>query len=126
MNIASFQVDREKCIGCGLCEKVCPGGVLHLNAEGKCEIDSIDSFGWNGCWKCEHCLAVCPMGAIRIFGKRPENSLAPVTADLAAPVMDALVRNRHSCRRFLKKDVPKETIDAMVQLLGSAPNGGNK
>ena len=83
MNIAGFQVDREKCIGCGLCEKVCPGGVLHLNAEGKSEIDSIDSFGWNGCWRCEHCLAVCPKGAIRIFGKRPENSLAPVTADLA-------------------------------------------
>ena len=126
MNIADFQADREKCIGCGMCVKACPGGILHLNAERKCEMDEIESFGWNGCWKCEHCLAVCPKGAISIFGKKPEDSLAPVKAETAAPVMDALVMNRHSCRRFLKKDVPAETINTMLQLLGSAPNGGNK
>ncbi len=125
-NIASFYVDKEKCIGCGLCEKVCPGGILHLNAERKCEMEDIDGFGWNGCWKCEHCLAVCPKGAITIFGKKPEDSIPPVKAETAAQVMDALIMNRHSCRRFLKKDVPVETIDAMLQALGNAPNGGNK
>lgn len=126
MNLANFQVDTEKCIGCGLCEKVCPGGILHLSADRKCEMDEIDSFGWNGCWKCEHCLAVCPRGAISIFSKRPEDSIPTVKPETATPVMDALIMNRHSCRRFLKKDVPGETIDAMLQLLGNAPNGGNK
>ena len=125
-NIASFYVDKEKCIGCGLCEKVCPGGILHLNAERKCEMEDIDGFGWNGCWKCEHCLAVCPKGAITIFGKKPEDSIPPVKAEIAEQVMDAIIMNRHSCRRFLKKDVPVETIDAMLQALGNAPNGGNK
>ena len=125
-NIASFYVDKEKCIGCGLCEKVCPGGILHLNAQRKCEMEDIDGFGWNGCWKCEHCLAVCPKGAISIFGKKPEDSIAPVKAETAAQVMDALIMNRHSCRRFLKKDVPVEMIDAMLQALGNTPNGGNK
>ncbi len=125
-NIASFYVDKEKCIGCGLCEKVCPGGILHLNAERKCEMEDIDGFGWNGCWKCEHCLAVCPKGAISIFGKKPEDSIPPVKAEIAEQVMDAIILNRHSCRRFLKKDVPVETIDAMLQALGNAPNGGNK
>lgn len=125
-NIANFQVDKEKCIGCGLCVKVCPGGILHLNEQKKCEMDEIMGFGWNGCWKCEHCLAVCPKGAISIFGKQPESSLPPVKAETAAPVLDALIMNRHSCRRFLKKDVPAETISAMLQMLGNAPNGGNK
>lgn len=125
-NIASFYVDKEKCIGCGLCEKVCPGGILHLNAERKCEMEDIDGFGWNGCWKCEHCLAVCPKGVISIFGKKPEDSIPPVKAETAEQVMEALIMNRHSCRRFLKKDVPVETIDAMLQALGNAPNGGNK
>ena len=125
-NIANFQVDGEKCIGCGLCVKVCPGGVLHLNMQRKCEMDEIDSFGWNGCWKCEHCLAVCPKGAISIFGKQPEDSLPPVKAESAAPVLDALIMNRHSCRRFLKKDVDASVIDGMLQMLGNAPNGGNK
>ena len=126
MNLANFQVDTEKCIGCGLCEKVCPGGILHLNADRKCEMDEIDSFGWNGCWNCEHCLAVCPWGAISIFSKRPEDSIPTVKPETATPVMDALIMNRHSCRRFLKKDVPGETIDAMLQRIGNAPNGGNK
>ena len=126
MNLANFKVDKDKCIGCGLCEKVCPGGILHVNTERKCEMDEIDSFGWNGCWKCEHCLAVCPGGAISIFGKRPEASIPTVKPETAASVMDALVMNRHSCRRFLKKDVPAKTIDAMLQRIGNAPNGGNK
>lgn len=125
-NMANFHVDQEKCIGCGLCEKVCPGGILHLNAERKCEMDEIDGFGWNGCWKCEHCLAVCPRGAISIFGKQPEDSLPPVKAESAAPVLDALIANRHSCRRFLNKDVAPEIISSMLQMLGNAPNGGNK
>ena len=126
MNITNFRVDYDKCIGCGLCEKVCPGGILHLNTEHKCEMDKIDSFGWNGCWKCEHCLAVCPKGAISIFGRQPEDSLPPVKAESAAPVLDALIMNRHSCRRFLKKDVDASVIDGMLQTLGNAPNGGNK
>lgn len=126
MNITNFRLDYDKCIGCGLCEKVCPGGILHLNTEHKCEMDKIDSFGWNGCWKCEHCLAVCPKGAISIFGRQPEDSLPPVKAENAAPVLDALIMNRHSCRRFLKKDVDASVIDGMLQTLGNAPNGSNK
>ncbi len=125
-NIADFHVDQEKCIGCGLCVKVCPGGILRLNEQRKCEMDKIDSFGWNGCWKCEHCLAVCPKGAISIFGKQPEDSLPTANAETAAPALDALIMNRRSCRRFLKKDVAPEIIDGMLQMLGNAPNGGNK
>lgn len=89
-------------------------------------MDEIDQFGWWGCWKCEHCLAVCPKGAISIFGRQPEDSLPPVKAESAAPVLDALIMNRHSCRRFLKKDVDASVIDGMLQTLGNAPNGGNK
>ncbi len=126
MNIADFYVDQNKCIGCGLCVKVCPGGILHLNATRKCEMDEIDQFGWWGCWRCEHCLAVCPRGAISIFGKQPENSLSPVASEQAAPMLEALMANRHSCRRFLKKDVDSALIDRMLRALGNAPNGGNK
>lgn len=72
MNKAWFQVDKDKCTGCGLCARVCPGGVLSLDGEGKIRMADFEGFGWNGCWKCEHCLAVCPAGAVSIFGRRPE------------------------------------------------------
>lgn len=79
MNRARFIVDTERCIGCGKCAKVCPGGTLSLDPAKKPKIADFDEFGWNGCWKCEHCLAVCPNQAITIFGHRPEDSL-PVPA----------------------------------------------
>ena len=72
MNKAWFQVDKDKCTGCGLCARVCPGGVLSLDGEEKIRMADFEGFGWNGCWKCEHCLAVCPAGAVSIFGRRPE------------------------------------------------------
>ena len=100
--------------------------MLYLNDGRKAEIRDFGAFGWDGCWRCEHCLAVCPRGAISIFGKTPEDSLAPVKPETAAPVMDALVTNRHSCRRFQNRNVEPELVRGMLELLANAPNGGNK
>lgn len=126
MNIAGFKVDKDKCIGCGQCIKVCPGAVLYLDDDNKSNITDIDSFGWNGCWKCEHCLSVCPTGAISIFGHSAEDCPPVILSEIAAPVMDALIANRHSCRRYIDKNVDREIIDDMIARLGNAPNGGNK
>lgn len=126
MNKANFVVDTEKCIGCRKCVKVCPGAVLYVNQTKKVEILDFEEFGWNGCWKCEHCLAVCPRGAISIFGHKPENSLPGVDCEIAASMMDSLIANRHSCRRYKNKNVDAAIIDDMLALLADAPNGGNK
>lgn len=126
MNLADFIVDTEKCVGCGKCVKVCPGGILSLNQAKKAEIADFKEFGWNGCWKCEHCLAVCPTGAISIFGHRPENSLPVIDREITAPTMDSLIANRHSCRRYKEKNVDADIINDMLARLAYAPNGGNK
>lgn len=119
-----FKVDEDKCIGCGMCTKVCPGEIINLDEKGKPVMKDFEEYGWNGCWKCEHCLAVCPKGAISIFNHNPEKSLKPIKE--AEKVVDALVANRHTCRRYLDEDVDKQTIDEMLTLLANAPNGGNK
>ena len=119
-------MDKDKCIGCGMCIKVCPGGVLSLDGEHKVQTADFTEFGWNGCWKCEHCLAVCPTGAVSVFGHKPEESLPPVDPDKGSQVMDALIANRHSCRRYKDQNVPENVIQDMISRLANAPNGDNK
>lgn len=124
MNIAQFCVDREKCIGCGNCTKVCPGGILCLDEDRKAKIKPITEFGWNGCWKCEHCLSVCPTGAISVLGHHANDKKTETQKENIA--LDNLIRNRHSCRRYLDKNVDPQVIREMLDTLANAPNGGNK
>jgi len=61
-------VDKEKCVGCGVCVKNCDfGGLFIKNA--KAEIDK------EKCVGCAMCIAVCPQGAIQIpwTGSTSEN-----------------------------------------------------
>jgi ferredoxin len=97
-NKAKFYVDEQKCTGCGRCVNVCSGQVLSM-VDGVPEIKDFDRFGWGGCWKCQHCLAVCPEGAISILGKCPQDSLPRPDATMGEQ-MDRLVANRPSCRRY--------------------------
>ena len=63
-----------------------------MDEEKTVRMAAFSEFGWNGCWKCEHCLAVCPSGAISIFGHKPEDSLIPhAPLGRGEPVQDVLI-----------------------------------
>lgn len=126
MTYFHFTVDTDKCIKCQRCIKVCSSACLIQDTNGypmmKPEADGIA--GWHGCYRCQHCLAVCPQGAVSIMGRKPENSISP--ADAATPhQLEALMRNRRACRRFLDKEVPRQEIDEMLTLLENVPTGSN-
>ena len=125
-NLARLNIDDQRCIGCGACTRVCPGSLLYMNAQHKAEHHEISEFGWNGCWKCQHCLAVCPAGVISVLGLRPEDSLTPPDPQEAAQVLDRLIACRRSHRRYLRKNVDYGTIRHILEILQNAPNGGNK
>lgn len=119
-----FEVDKSKCIRCGRCKNVCAGQVIEYDKEGYPYIKPFERFGWKGCWKCEHCLAVCPVGAISVFNKKPEDSLPPAPSEMGE-YMERLVTNRRSCRRFLDKEVAPEIIDSILSAMSNVPTGGN-
>ena len=119
-----FTVDRSKCIQCGKCVGVCSGMVIEFGRDGYPEMKAFERYGWRGCWRCEHCLAVCPVGAISIFDKKPENSLLPPPPEMGG-YMERLVVNRRSCRRYLDKNVDPEIISRIIRAMASAPTGGN-
>ncbi len=54
-----IQYDREKCIGCGLCIKVCPAKAIELKEEEK----KIRIYVGR-CIFCGQCVDACPKGAL--------------------------------------------------------------
>lgn len=119
-----YRVDRQKCIKCGRCVNTCSGLVIKFGDDGYPEMKPFERFGWRGCWRCQHCLAVCPKGAISIFGKHPENSL-PLPPENMGEYMERLVVSRRSCRRFLPKNVDPAIITKILDAMAAAPTGGN-
>lgn len=54
-----FRVDREKCVSCGKCVKLCPLGNIRMDENGRIK------FG-NKCMGCTACSFHCPKDAIKI------------------------------------------------------------
>ena len=59
-NVVSLQLDRDTCVGCGLCLEVCPHGVFALD-DGKSRIIDRDS-----CIECGACAGNCPVTALNV------------------------------------------------------------
>ncbi|MBR2525630.1 4Fe-4S binding protein [bacterium] len=53
----------EKCIGCGICERVCPAAAVKVDKNN----DNINSyFDLSRCIMCGNCMYYCPKHAIRL------------------------------------------------------------
>jgi ferredoxin len=59
-NVATLKLDRETCIGCGLCTEVCPHQ-LFVVEERKARILALDA-----CMECGACALNCPVKALAV------------------------------------------------------------
>ena len=58
----SVKIDKEKCLGCGLCESMCPE-VFELKSDGKAHVKTSSGCKSDNC-NCKSVAASCPAQAI--------------------------------------------------------------
>jgi nitroreductase/NAD-dependent dihydropyrimidine dehydrogenase PreA subunit len=110
-------VDPEKCVGCGLCVKVCPHDTLAL-VEGKARVVGETSL------QCGHCEAVCPEGAVTVAGLEGPGLSSVEEGSAAAELVDLMARRR-SCRVYKNKPVARAVLGDLVRIAALAPSGTN-
>lgn len=114
-----FSVDKALCVSCGACARACLPHVIRIR-EHYPVIAHEDL-----CMRCQHCLAVCPTGAVSVLGRKPTESL-PLKDNLPAPeALDALVKGRRSVRQYKNKNVESALLRQVLDVASHAPTGGN-
>ena len=58
--VTTLRLDEEACVGCGMCEIVCPHRVFSLSSK-KARVHDLD-----GCMECGACAQNCPTDAISV------------------------------------------------------------
>ena len=119
-----FTVDGKLCTRCGLCSLDCIAEIIRQ--EGKA-LPSIQPDKESDCLRCQHCLAICPTGAISILGKKPADSLLLSPKEL--PRLDQvsrLIRGRRSVRHYKDEDVDRALLKQLLATLANVPTGVNQ
>ncbi|GAF03008.1 nitroreductase family protein [Saccharicrinis fermentans] len=117
-----FRINESLCTRCGICSKECPTLII----DGANGIPEIKEGKEKNCIKCQHCLAVCPTGALSIFGKKPENSLPTDSVVPSYQELDNLIKTRRSVRKFKKEELSGQELDELLASAAYAPTGHNK
>lgn len=114
-------IHREKCVKCGACVKDCIVEILKPGADGFPGVaPELEAY----CLNCQHCLAVCPQGAIVCNEVGPE-SCAPIQPLPEPDQMFHLLRQRRSIRQYKDETLDRDTLSKLKASLAWAPTGCN-
>jgi nitroreductase len=77
------------------------------------------------CYRCQHCLAICPTGAISILGLKPTDC-RPLAGGYPDPVkLETLIKGRRSVRRYKNENLDPDLLQRLLEVAWHAPTGMN-
>ena len=112
-------INQEKCNGCGLCVKDCPGSYLYLKNKKAATHEM-------GCIECGHCYAVCPKNAVIMDGYECKNEPVVSMTEFDSGKLLAAMKSRRSIRHFKNQAVEEEKIQKILEAGRYTPTGSNK
>ena len=114
-------IDKNKCLRCSLCVKDCIAALLVPGDDG---VPRMPAENEKYCINCQHCLAVCPAGAVTCNGVAA-SQCAPCGSSPSPEEMLNLLRMRRSCRLYKDENIPVDVMEALKKSLAWSPTGCN-
>ena len=119
--LPTIHIDPQRCVRCASCVKDCLAKILTLPSEG---LPEFISGGAARCFRCQHCLAICPTGALSWSDKTPDNSQPPGIIPKPEHMLN-LIRQRRSIRSFRPENVPMAVFNQLLDAMKFVPTGCN-
>lgn len=116
-----MKVDKEKCIGCSLCINDCIVREDINLVDGKANINNIT------CFKCGHCIAVCPKNAVSTdeYNMDEVKDYNKEEFELNEDNLLNFIKFRRSVRNFKNKDVETEKLLKIIEAGRFTQTGSN-
>ncbi len=120
----AFHVDPEKCKRDGICVEACGFKLIEKGEAGS--VPTLIPGSEALCVHCDHCVAVCPTGALSQPAMGPEDCTKIREELLINPEQaEQFLRSRRSIRSYTGEPVERHKLNKLIQVSGYAPSARN-